>query len=66
MNAPIHDHRHLPPGTQVVSREDGESGRVVRVCTYRRNGTAAWSYVVQTAYGREVWDAGALFVPENA
>ncbi|MFO0836978.1 MAG: hypothetical protein U1D55_19450 [Phycisphaerae bacterium] len=53
----------LKPGTQVVSKTDGEPGRVVRVCTYRRSGIRAWSYVVETAYGQEIWDASDLFVP---
>jgi hypothetical protein len=29
------------PGTLVVSKLDGEPGRVVEVSTFRRNGTAA-------------------------
>ncbi len=57
--------RRLQPGTQVVSKTDGEPGRVVRVSTYRRNGIDAWSYLVETAYGREIWDASDLFVPEK-
>ncbi len=57
--------RRLTPGTTVVSMTDGEPGRVVRVSTYRRNGIDAWSYLVETAYGQEVWDAGDLFVPEK-
>ena len=56
------NHR-LARGTQVVSREDGEAGRIVRVSTFRRNGIDAWSYLVDTAYGREIWDASDLFVP---
>ena len=55
--------RRLRPGTQVVSKADGEPGRIERVCTHRRNGIDAWSYLVQTAEGREVWEAGELFVP---
>jgi len=55
--------RRLAPGTQVVSREDGEAGRIARVSTFRRNGIDAWSYLVDTAYGREIWDAGDLFLP---
>lgn len=58
--------RRLTPGTRVVSTSDGEPGQIMDVCTYRRNGTDAWSYVVKTAYGREVWYAGELFVPEQA
>lgn len=58
--------RRLTTGTQVVSKEDGEPGRVAGVCSFRRNGIDAWSYVVQTAYGREVWEVGELFVPELA
>ena len=58
--------RRLKPGTRVVSRLDGEPGTVVRVCTYRRNGIDAWSYLVDSTDGREVWDAGELFVPEHA
>ena len=57
--------RRLRPGTAVVSNEDAEPGRIVRVCTYRRNGVDAWCYVVETAHGREVWDAGTLFVPDQ-
>jgi len=57
--------RRLPAGTMVVSTEDGEPGRVVRVCTHRRNGIDAWSYVVETQYGREIWEAGELFVPDQ-
>jgi hypothetical protein len=55
--------RRLQPGTLVVSTEDGTEGRIERVSTYRRNGNDAWSYVVATQDGREIWDAGALFVP---
>ena len=58
-----HANRRLTRGTQVVSTTDGEAGRIQRVCTFRRNGMDAWSYVVQTAYGREIWEAGELFVP---
>ena len=54
--------RRLQAGTMVVSTEDAEPGRIVRVATYRRNGLDAWSYVVETAHGREVWDAGECFV----
>ena len=56
----------LKPGTMVVSNIDGEPGRVVRICTYRRNGGQAWSYLVDTASGREIWEAGELFVPTQA
>ncbi len=55
--------RNLKPGTMVVSKIDGEPGKVVRICTYRRNGCQAWSYLVDTASGREIWEAGELFVP---
>ena len=57
--------RRLTPGTQVVSKTDGEPGRVVRISTYRRNAIDAWSYLVETTYGQETWDAGDLFVPEK-
>ncbi|MBI5863378.1 MAG: hypothetical protein HZB38_02475 [Planctomycetes bacterium] len=57
--------RRLQPGTQVVFKTDGEPGRVVEVSTFRRNGIDAWSYLIETAYGREIWDAGDLFVPEQ-
>ena len=57
--------RCLKVGTLVVSTEDGEPGRIVRVCTHRRNGVDAWSYLVETQYGREIWEAGELFVPEQ-
>jgi hypothetical protein len=33
--------------------------------TYRRNGIDAFSYAVQTSDGREVWEVGELFVPEQ-
>jgi hypothetical protein len=66
MNATTTTNRRLTPGTLVVSREDGEPGKVVRVCTFRRNGFDAWSYLVQTAAGREIWEVGELFVPEPA
>ncbi|MCZ2098818.1 MAG: hypothetical protein LC121_21655 [Anaerolineae bacterium] len=64
-NTTKHAHRRLTPGTLVVSHEDGEPGRIVQVCTFRRNGIDAWSYLVQTAYGEEVWEVGELFVPEQ-
>ena len=57
--------RRLKAGTLVVSNEDGEPGHIARVCTYRRNGVDAWSYVVETKYGREVWEVGELFVPDQ-
>ena len=57
--------RRLTAGTKVVSKEDGELGRIVRVSTARRNGIDAWSYVIDTNYGRETWDAGDLFVPQS-
>jgi len=62
-NATKNANRRLKPGTLVVSTEDGEPGRIEQVCMFRRNGRDAWSYVVQTDYGREVWHAGELFVP---
>ena len=55
--------RNLKAGTQVVCTLDGEAGTVVRICTYRRNGQSAWSYLVDTASGREIWETGELFVP---
>lgn len=58
--------RRLQPGTLVVSKEDGEPGRIIEVCTFRRNGLDAFSYAVRTEYGREVWEVGELFVPEQA
>ena len=58
--------RNLKPGMTVVSKIDGEPGKVVRICTYRRNGCQAWSYLVDTASGREIWEAGELFVPTQA
>jgi len=57
--------RRLTAGTMVVSNQDGEPGRIVRVCTYRRNGVDAWSYLVDTQYGREIWEAGELFLPDQ-
>jgi len=56
-------YRRLLPGTLVVSNEDGEPGNIIEVCSRRRNGIDAWSYVVATTYGREVWDAGDFFLP---
>jgi hypothetical protein len=58
--------KRLQPGTLVVNTNDGEPGHIQRVCTFRRNGIDAWSYTVKTAYGNEVWEAGELFVPEQA
>ena len=55
--------RRLPAGALVVSSADGEPGRVEQVCAFRRNGVDAWSYVVKTKYGREIWEVGGLFVP---
>ena len=66
MNATTKTNRHLTPGTLVVSRADGQPGQIVRVCTFRRNGIDAWSYLVQTATGREIWEVGELFVPTPA
>ena len=57
--------RRLKAGTLVVSTEDGEPGHIVRVCTHRRNGVDAWSYLVETQYGREIWEVGELFVPDQ-
>ena len=67
MNATIETQRNrqLKPGTAVSSMEDGEPGRIVGVSTFRRNGIDAWSYVVETEHGREVWEAGELFVPAS-
>ncbi len=56
--------RRLPAGTMVVSSDDGEPGRIVEVCTFRRNGIDAWSYLVETQHGREIWEVGELFVPD--
>ena len=58
--------RRLKPGTKVVSALDAEAGTLVRVCTFRRNGIDAWSYLVDTAYGREIWEVGeiALVLPQ--
>lgn len=57
--------RRLEPSTLVISKEDGEPGRIIDVCTFRRNGIDAFSYAVRTADGREVWEVGDLFVPEQ-
>ncbi|MEK6676864.1 MAG: hypothetical protein AABZ47_14565 [Planctomycetota bacterium] len=57
--------RRLKTGTLVVSNEDGEPGHIAQVCTYRRNGVDAWSYAVETKYGREVWEVGELFTPDQ-
>jgi len=51
-------------GTTVISTEDGEPGHIVRVCTFRRNGLDAWSYIVKTQYGYEIWDAGDFILPD--
>lgn len=56
--------RNLKPGTTVVSKLDGEPGKVVGICTRRRCGDA-WSYDVKTASGKEIWYASELFVPAN-
>ena len=66
MNTTMQTNRRLTPGMLVVSRADGEPGRIVRVCTFRRNGVDAWSYLVDTADGREIWEVGELFVPAQA
>jgi hypothetical protein len=59
--------RNLKPGTKVVSKTDAEPGTIVGVATFRRNGIDAWSYLVDTAYGREIWEAGEIFlVPADA
>ena len=60
--------RQLTPGTKVVHIEDGEAGRIERICTYRRNGTDAWSYRVRLASGggSEVWEAGQIAVLDDA
>ena len=60
-----HANRRLKPATKVVAKTDGESGTVTRVCTYRRNGIDAWSYLVDTKDGQEIWETGELFVPAN-
>lgn len=65
INETTRANRRLPAGTLVVSNEDGEAGHIERVCTYRRNGVDAWSYLVKTQYGREIWEAGELFVPDQ-
>ena len=57
--------RRLLKGTLVVNTDDGERGQIIEVCTFRRNGIDAFSYAVQTADGREVWEVGELFVPEQ-
>ena len=57
--------KRLKPGTMVVAKTDGEPGTIARVCTYRRNGIDAWSYLVDTKDGQEIWEAGELFVPAN-
>ena len=58
--------KRLAPGTRVVSTQDGEGGTIERIATFARNGIHAWSYVVQTAYGREIWYRGDLLVPDAA
>ena len=56
--------RHLTPGTRVVNCEDAEPGQVICTLDIDRRGQAC-SYIIQTAYGREVWAASAMFVPEQ-
>jgi len=48
--------RNLKPGTKVVSMIDMEPGTIVGVCTFRANGQDAFTYTVDTAYGREEWE----------
>jgi len=55
--------KRLACGTPVVSTEDGEPGTILQVCTFQRNGIDAWSYLVETTYGREIWHRGDLFLP---
>ena len=62
-NDPKNANRFLKPETKVVSHLDGEPGTILEVCTRRRCGIGAMSYVVQTAYGREIWEVADLFVP---
>lgn len=47
----------LGTGTLVINAEDGESGRVCRINQFRRSGLRAWTYLVRTAQGFEIWDA---------
>lgn len=54
--------RRLAPGTLVIAVADGEPGRILEVCTFRRNGDA-YSYQVQTASGREIWHADEVVLP---
>jgi hypothetical protein len=61
-NATTHT-RRLAPGTLVISVADGEPGRIIQVCTFRRNGLDAYSYVVETATGREIWHADEVVLP---
>ena len=63
-NDPKNATRFLKPGTKVVSNLDGEPGTVLEVCSRRRCGIGAISYVVQTAYGREIWEVADLFLPD--
>lgn len=44
-------------GTKVINTKDGESGTIIGVCTYRRNGNV-YTYVVKTSQGREIWHTG--------
>jgi hypothetical protein len=46
----------------VIAVADGEPGRIIEVCTFRRNGQA-YSYVVETATGREIWQADEVVLP---
>jgi hypothetical protein len=56
--------RFLKPGTLAVSHEDGEPGLIQGLCSPRRSGVGAYSYVMKTRYGREIWYACDLFVPD--
>lgn len=55
--------RFLSAGIKVVSTLDGEVGTIREVCTFRRSGNGAYSYVVETAEGRDVWYATEMIVP---
>ena len=58
-----HETRRLKPGTEVIAQADGELGRILEVCTFRRNGLDAYSYAVETRDGRESWDADEIVLP---
>lgn len=56
---------NLTVGTKVVSMLDGELATIIRPSSHNRNQNKAISYLVNTQFGREIWDASDLFIPEG-